>query len=133
MDLGQDLRKTKRDADADALDNVEPLARSHDPHRQEWSCLASADYDHYKFVLYELTHRTISEVDLDVTLRPRATDQNVSLCWLFQRLGLILNCPGNQSRFASMADTCSTGPPYRDVAGFRELQQAVPILTPLHC
>jgi hypothetical protein len=87
---------------------------------------------HINFMLHELTILTVLEIDLDVSARPRATDQGISFCRLFQRLRLIINCPGNHSRFASMADAGSTGPPHRHVACFREFQQAEPIRTPRH-
>ena len=86
-------------------------------------------------VLAAAGHGTPEELDVDyhVFLGTRAANQQVSGCWRLERIGIILHRPGNQSAFAGVANTSPASPTYRNIAGFRELQQALEFGLPSDC
>ena len=67
------------------------------------------------------------DVDYHVFSGTRAANQQVSRRRRFERLGIVLHRPGNQPALAGMANSGPARPANRDVAGFREVQQALDV------
>src|SRR6516225_1992462 len=66
-----------------------------------------------------------SQIDDDVALGLRATDQHIPDRGCIKRVGAVADRPAHKSSLASMADPRSTRPSHRYVAGFSKLEQAL--------
>ena len=65
-----------------------------------------------------------SDVDHDVSARPRAAGEDVALGRRIERLGVVGDAPGDQPALARVTDARPAGPAHRHVAGFGQLEQA---------
>src|ERR1700733_3434050 len=65
-----------------------------------------------------------SDVDHDVSARPRAADEHVPLGRRIERLGVVGDAPGDQTALARVTHARPAGPAHRHVAGFGQLEQA---------
>ena len=73
-----------------------------------------------------------SQIDYDVALGPRATDQQIALRRRIDRVRPVADLPRNKPGFAGMADPGSTRPPHRHVACLGQLEQALERRSPPH-
>ena len=59
-------------------------------------------------------------------------DQHIASSWVVNRVRSVADRPGEQARFAGVADTSPTGPPSGYVARLSEVQQAGIARIPVH-
>jgi hypothetical protein len=64
------------------------------------------------------------EVDLYIAPRLRTADQQITAGRRLEGIRLIVNLASDQGAFAGVADARAAGPPYGNIAGFGEFQQA---------
>src|SRR5271168_4383278 len=72
----------------------------------------------------------ILEIDGEINPGLRAADQHTALLRRLERVRLVVDSSADQRTLASVADADSAGPFDRDVAGFRQLQQALKTRAP---
>ena len=71
-----------------------------------------------------------SQVDNDLLPRLRTADQQSARARRVERVGSITHRAGNQPALAIVADARPARPPYRDVAGLRQLEQTLVFFIP---
>src|SRR6516165_3163992 len=78
----------------------------------------------------QVAREVSSQIDDDVALGSRATDQHIPVRGCINWVGPVAHRPSHKSGLASMADPRSTRPPHGYVAGFGKLEQALKCRAP---
>jgi hypothetical protein len=65
------------------------------------------------------------QVDHNIAFRLRATNQQIAVCGCVQRVGPIADRACHESGLAGVTNPGSTSPPYGDIAGLSQLEQAL--------
>jgi hypothetical protein len=66
-----------------------------------------------------------SQINDDIADRLRAANEKVAAGRLFERLGSVDDCPGNQTALTVVTNPGTAGPKGGDVARFGQLQNAL--------
>jgi hypothetical protein len=97
--------------------------------------LSGPDFGLVQLIRGPYFHRLIAsglQIDDHVTVRLRATHQQIAFGGPLQRLGLIPYSAADQTGLAHVADTSSARPLHTNIASFREIQQASKRRVPWH-
>jgi hypothetical protein len=87
--------------------------------------LTARELDVLQHGMLPINEPTLSQIDDDIADRLRAANEKVAGGWLFEWLGSVDDCPGNQTALTVVTNAGAAGPKGGDVANFGQLQNAL--------